>query len=81
MAGLSLAEPPFAIEVEELEGVLRVPGPLSLGIAEEADGPDCDDPDAVIGFGDMCWSGAGCVNGARPVLRGGYGAIDRDEIL
>jgi hypothetical protein len=45
-------EPPLAVEVEDLEGVLRVHGSLSLGLAAEADGPDCDGPDAVIGLGE-----------------------------
>ena len=45
-------EPPLAVEVEELETVLCVHGSLSLGVADEADGPDCDGPDAVRGFGD-----------------------------
>jgi hypothetical protein len=81
ITGLPLVEPPCAVPVEELASVRCVHGSLSLGIAEEADGPDCDGTVTVIGFGDKWWSGAGCAGGARPVLRGGLGSIDMDEIM
>lgn len=53
----------------ELDSLPKLPRNLSVADARAFDGSDRDDEGTVMP-GDKCRLGAGCVNGARPVLRG-----------
>ena len=69
------------------------PGNAGAGKASEPTrGPSGDPPNSASDDGSLspdsqhalscwCWWGAGCVNGARPVLGGAEGQLAMDQIL